>query len=479
MNAGETCTRALALLDEKPALKTAAFCTAAGIGLYTLRAILRRVLLGEDKTPPGSLGLPLLGETLSFVLDPQAFAAKRKRQHGPIFKTHVLFSPAVYLDGEHAKLIFKNTHIGWPGNWNELLGPYSMAAISGPRHKFQRSVCASAFQPAALKSYVSVLQDLTMKHMGAWASSSSGFHDPEPEIQRYTFEVAEKILLGVSSADMDSSGDGLLRVLNIFKAWLAGYQGLVPWNVPWTAHGKAMRARGQLMGEYQKIIDFKRANPKEDSRDMLTNVMAASDNGEAMSDAELLDFCLVMMFAGHDTTKCSIQTLLYYIDKYPDIAKEIELEVASVWDGKAAITWDMAEKLQKGKCGRFIDETLRLRSPVAALYREVQQDMEYQGYTIPKGWKIMTSPIVQNEQVSANRDIDLSIDHSKLREDQFSPFGGGSRKCIGYNFAKLELIIWLMCTLRHFCVEVDSGSTKPVNVPFIFYQVTARFSKKA
>jgi cytochrome P450 len=348
-----------------------------------------------------------------------------------------------------------------------------MAAISGSRHKFQRSVCASAFKREALRSYVPVLQELTMKHLGAWADASKGLRDPEPEIQLYTFEVAEKILLGTSN-----SNDDLLSILDTFKVWLAAYQGLVPWNVWWTAHGQGMKARATLTKYYQTVIDRKRKNPLPDASDMLTNVMNECDRGEPMTDDELKDFCLVMMFAGHDTTKCTLQTMLHYLSANPKVAKELEDAVSQVWDGKSPITMEMVENLQTGKLGRFNDEILRLKPAVAAVYRVAQEDIEYQGITIPKGWKLMSSPIVQNMQVSPNQDIDLSIDHAKFREDQYSPFGGGSRKCIGYSFAKLELIVWTMCTLKHFDVKVEEGKAAEVNVPFIFIKVRSEFVRK-
>jgi len=55
--------------------------------------------------PPGKLGLPILGETLSFLCDPD-FAQKRHRQYGPIFKTHLLGNPTVFLKGSEA-------NVGW------------------------------------------------------------------------------------------------------------------------------------------------------------------------------------------------------------------------------------------------------------------------------------------------------------------------------------------------------------------------------
>jgi hypothetical protein len=51
--------------------------------------------------PPGSLGLPVLGETLSFLFDPQ-FIEKRYGQYGPIFKSRILGRPTVFMVGPEA-----------------------------------------------------------------------------------------------------------------------------------------------------------------------------------------------------------------------------------------------------------------------------------------------------------------------------------------------------------------------------------------
>jgi len=385
--------------------------------------LLRKLREVRDKTPPGSFGLPLLGETLGFVTNVTTWVAKRKAKYGPIFKTHILFSPAVYVDGEHAKILFKDNAVGWPAPWEELLGPGALTVANGAHHKFLRSVSATAFSQSALASYLPEIQDLTMKHLSSWAHSSEGVRDIEPEIQLYTFQIVVKLLLGVNT-----DGKDLKSVLTPFTTFVDAFTGLVPLNVWWTAHGKGMRARAELLKYFQGVIDKKRANPSPDASDMLTNLMNARENGQAMSDDELADQCLNMMFAGHDTTKVTIQSMLHYLQRHPDIEKEMMDEVSQIWDGSSPITMEMTAKIRKGKCGRFLDEVLRLKPAVPATYRAVPEDIHYQGFVIPKGWKLVTSPICNHEHISSNMaDIDMSIDHSKLREDQYNPFGGGAQ----------------------------------------------------
>ncbi len=52
----------------------------------------------SNSLPPGSLGLPILGETLQFLLDAN-FADKREKQYGSIYKTHILGRKTIFMSG--------------------------------------------------------------------------------------------------------------------------------------------------------------------------------------------------------------------------------------------------------------------------------------------------------------------------------------------------------------------------------------------
>ena len=52
----------------------------------------------QNKTlPPGTLGLPFIGETLSFLND-SSFAKKRHQQYGAIFKSSIFCAPTIYVE---------------------------------------------------------------------------------------------------------------------------------------------------------------------------------------------------------------------------------------------------------------------------------------------------------------------------------------------------------------------------------------------
>jgi hypothetical protein len=67
-------------------------------------------MTAELPLPPGRSGLPLLRETLAFVTDPH-FVERRFARHGPIFRSHLLGRPVVFLGGAEAARCVLATHM--------------------------------------------------------------------------------------------------------------------------------------------------------------------------------------------------------------------------------------------------------------------------------------------------------------------------------------------------------------------------------
>ncbi|MCG9892695.1 MAG: cytochrome P450 [Thermosynechococcaceae cyanobacterium MS004] len=112
--------------------------------------------------PPGSFGLPILGETLGFLLDPQ-FANKRQVKYGNIFKTHLIGRRTVVMMGPEANRCILSTHMthfswreGWPNTFRELLGE-SLFLQEGEQHRRNRKLLMPAFHGKALESYFDVM----------------------------------------------------------------------------------------------------------------------------------------------------------------------------------------------------------------------------------------------------------------------------------------------------------------------------------
>ncbi len=119
--------------------------------------------------PPGSLGLPLVGETLSFLID-NNFAEKREKKYGKIYKSHIFGNPTIFLAGAEAnKFLFSNENkyftATWPKSTKILLGPSSLSTQQGSVHQQRRRLLAKAFQPRALANYIPAIETVTASYL--------------------------------------------------------------------------------------------------------------------------------------------------------------------------------------------------------------------------------------------------------------------------------------------------------------------------
>ncbi|TVQ59760.1 MAG: cytochrome P450 [Spirulina sp. DLM2.Bin59] len=149
--------------------------------------------------PPGSLGLPIVGETISFLRD-RHFAAKRHRRYGPIFKTHLLNRPTVVMMGPEANRFILSTHMehfswreGWPATFKVLLGR-SLFLMEGEEHRRNRKLLMPAFHGPALAHYFTTMDNLCREAIERWVEQ--GQIHFWGEVKQMTFAIASTLLLG-------------------------------------------------------------------------------------------------------------------------------------------------------------------------------------------------------------------------------------------------------------------------------------------
>lgn len=237
--------------------------------------------------PPGNFGLPLVGETISFLRDPD-FAKKRQQRYGQIFKTHLFGRPTIIMIGPEAiRFLLTNENqyfsISWPYSTQVLLGPASIPMQTGGEHQQRRKLLSQAFQLRALAGYVSTIEDITRSYLHKW--ERMGTLTWYPELRKYTFDVACKLLVGIDSA-ADSH----------FGEWFEDYSdGLftIPLPLPWTKFGRALRSRQQLLAKIEDIVRQRQQQPNS-SQDALGILLQARDeDGNSLSLQELKEQVLV------------------------------------------------------------------------------------------------------------------------------------------------------------------------------------------
>jgi len=405
------------------------------------------------QTPPGSFGLPFIGETLSFFND-RDFLKKRLKKYGSVFKTNIFGNPTVFMTGADANVFIltnenKYFSVTWPESTKILLGSDSLALQRGSFHSSRRKLLYQAFQPRALASYIPTMESITHNYLEKW--EKMGSFTWYPELRKYTFDIACKLLIGT-----DNTSETILGEL--FETWCQGLFTLAI-NLPWTNFGKALRAREKMLQEIEQII-LKRQQAENLGEDALGLLLQAKDeNGQTLPLAELKDQILLLLFAGHETLVSSLVSFCLSVGQNPQICDRIKQEQNKFSNNKTYSLEDLKEMVY---LEQVLKEVLRFIPPVGGGFRETIETCEFKNYSIPKGWTVQYSignthqdtEIYQNpEQFNPDR-FNSENAEDKNKTFGYIPFGGGIRECLGKEFAKLEMKIFGAMLVRNYRWEI-------------------------
>jgi cytochrome P450 len=143
--------------------------------LIPIFLLLTRGRISSKRVPPGSLGIPLLGQSLGFLQAMRANTAEkwleeRIRKYGPISKLSLFGKPTVFVSGQAAnKFVFTSdsSTLGYQQNQSlrMILGDRNIFELSGEDHKRVRGALVSFLKPESLKQYVGKMDGEVKKHL--------------------------------------------------------------------------------------------------------------------------------------------------------------------------------------------------------------------------------------------------------------------------------------------------------------------------
>jgi cytochrome P450 len=331
-----------------------------------------------------------------------------------------------------------------------LLGDNSLVLLDGIRHQKQRKLLMPPFHGERMKKYGETMIKVTQQVISKWQVGQTIC------IRDYTQEISLRVILEtIFGLDAGERYDRLRQILvewlEIFNSPFRSFFLFFPWLqkdvgnlTPW---GQFIRQQKTIRDLLQTEIDRRRRNPDTLGEDILSLLLTARDEeGIPMSDSEIRDELMTMLFAGHETTASSIAWSIYWLHYLPEIGQKLQVELNSLEDPS-----DFMSIAKLPYLNALISETLRLNPVVAFVGRQLKEPFELMGYRFAAETSLFPS-IYLTHQRSDIYPEPKQFKPERFLERQFSPyefipFGGGNRRCLGYAFALFEMKLVLATIL--------------------------------
>jgi cytochrome P450 len=416
------------------------------------------------RRPPGPHGILGLRNVARIAKNPLVFLRELADRHGDIVEITFLGKPFFLLSHpdhvetvlvKHARTMVRDEYIVV---LERALGK-GLLTSEGDLWKRQRKLMAQAFVPKRIHSYGDAMVRVTDAALRPWSNGQSiNLHQ---EISRVTMEVVADVLFGsgIGPEDVRTVRESM-EVVNRYMANSPEAILKLPGWVPTALNVATNRAVKRIDDLVYRIIAKRRAGEPRD--DLLGTLLAAQDDdGTRMTDQQLRDEVITLFLAGHETTALALAHTFYLLSKHPDIERRLHAEITSVL-GARLPTADDVRSLPFAE--RVLKESMRLYPPAWTVGREVAEEVEVGGYTLPKGAQILASQWIVHRDPrwfpnpeGFDPDRWAAEGAKDMPRFAYFPFGGGPRTCIGSHFAMMEATLLLAVILQRFRIELLPG----------------------
>ncbi|HVS27992.1 MAG TPA: cytochrome P450 [Solirubrobacteraceae bacterium] len=416
------------------------------------------------RLPPGPTNFSV-SRTRAFARDPLQPLLDCYAQYGPTFTVRILHQASVFMLGPAANHYITLSHPekfhyreGSMGDLMPLLGD-GLLTLDGPPWRRHRRIVLPAFHHERLAGMADTMAAESEQALTGWREGER--LDFYAWARRLSLRVAMRALFGL---DPDASSRGV-DIAAEFERALSFYgrdyfiQALRGPGTPWARMQAARRRLDRvLLGEIAR-----RRGSDEGGGDILSMLLQARDEDDsALSDGQVRDEMMTLLFAGHDTTTSTVSFMFYELARHPDVAARLVEEQDRVLAGRAPTAAELMDALPQ--LDMVVDEVLRLYPPAWIGPRRAVEEFEFEGHTVPArtmvnycSWASHRLPDVFADPEAFVPERFSPENRAQLPKGAYVPFGGGSRTCVGMRFGQLEVKVIATAVLQRHRLGLEPG----------------------
>ena len=282
-----------------------------------------------------------------------------------------------------------------------------------PRHTRLRKLVDYAFRPRAverMRGWIASLVDELVDELGDEREFDF--------VERFASPLPVRVICDLFGVPQESRNDLARWSEDILTLVFGGMRSA-------DRHERAERSLREFSGFLRDVIAERRSRPGED---LVSDLVAAEERGDVLEEEEIVATCVLLLFAGHETTRNLLANGL-----------------------KAILEHDAAREALAADPSRMpdaVEEVLRFDGPLKAMWRQATEPATYGGRRIEPGERVLLV------QASANRDPRRFEDPETFdiarRSSRHVGFGYSIHYCLGAAIARLEGTLGLGAFLERF-----------------------------
>jgi len=341
-----------------------------------------------------------------------------------------------------------------PSPLQPLLGSYSLLLLQGNTHVQERKMMRPAFQGACLRSYVPLIHDAVTTEIST--------HDLGKKIDLQTFmhqitlNVIIEVVFGITEEIRKKEYQQAIRkLLHAFSPPIMLFPfirkkmlGIGPWD-------RFLKARTTLDTLIYDNIEKARGQNQASNHILSTFVNLKTYTGEQLSHEHIRDELTTLLMAGHETTANSLTWAIYLISTNVSISTILIQEIHSL-----PVDASIDQIMKLSYLDAVIKEVLRLHPVVPLVLRSVVREHTLMGYKLKAGSYagIATVSLHMNPKIWTDPELfrPERFIEKNYSSSEYVPFGGGTKKCLGYGFALFEMKSVIFKLYRQTKIEIDT-----------------------
>ncbi|EDV49406.1 probable cytochrome P450 313a2 [Drosophila erecta] len=470
--------------------------TAASVILWILFIWSRRKLYMLMLQLPGTMGLPLIGNSIGYLLIGRRSMSSRTRymdRYGSTFLSWIGTTPILITrDPKMAEEVFTSplciNRSSQTTNAMALSMGKGLLTLQGSKWMARRKQMNPAFKHSVLLSFLPIFNaetDLLVSFFDSYVGK--GEVDVLPDLIRWSFKIATQTTLGTDVTKDDSFKDdtilksyqSILRhtIINIFLPFVQ--------NKILSKLFGLERLRARDVSEINKMINNilnkkLNSNPANNCESELKTVIHWAIElfrNDEISLTELCAECSSMVLAAFETTAHTVYHALVLLAMFPEHQEMVFNEIKEHFPLAKNFEVTHTDLQQLAYLDRVLNETLRLLPSVPISARETLEDLQLSnGAVIPKGMVIVidifnthrNSDYWGPEAARFNPENFLPEKIQNRHPYAFVPFSKGKRNCIGWQYGLMSSKLALVKILRNYQL---STSFPYENLKFVDHMV--------